>query len=384
MLLSDYSKACRKTATRRSKLQQDAAPAVVLEQYPDGTYPFEVVRMDSLVILRGDPVKGESKVYAVTLMCSYSRYCLVKVLLRPPTSADTAALLRLVLNCFNTTPGGVATDHGSEFDGEFTRTLRDLNVIRLPHACYSSWLQGKLERIHSTINDRVRACLQEYSTFNLEDLVRIIERAVQVYNTTVHDAIRATPHSMIFTFPSWIYPKLNEYRPLSRLYWAGSLVAVPDEEERLKESVENSAKMPKAGELWFVRRFDRMAKIDPVYWPCTILVEVDSRMWLVLVNDTKTVVHRKNLRWAHETAFQQFSSRGRRLERGPLSHIEFSRLVEEYQSEIKDLAPRMLAEHLTTAMRRPRSDRALPDIQSDSYLHPQLPSRMVTRVSGEV
>ena len=117
---------------------------------------FECVHMDICgPYLTSDYV---TSLYVVTLVDSASSYALVRATRNCPTSGDTSALFRRVLECFNTLPATCHTDNGSQFvSGEFVAVLLANATVQKRSPVRASFCNGKVERLHRVLNQRIRA-----------------------------------------------------------------------------------------------------------------------------------------------------------------------------------------------------------------------------------
>jgi transposase InsO family protein len=80
-------------------------------------------------------------------------YFLVKN--RAPTSKDTAELLWQLRGQISVMPRVVITDGGSEFKGEFSKTFAKFGALHLTTSPRASWMNGRVERIHKTLQPRI-------------------------------------------------------------------------------------------------------------------------------------------------------------------------------------------------------------------------------------
>ena len=87
-------------------------------------------------------------------------------------------------------------------------------------AVNSSWQNGKVERVHNTLNNWMRAELFEIGYVpGVQELIRIAESCVEVHNTTMSDPNHLSPHCLMFQFPSWIYDNVPELKPRIAKHW---------------------------------------------------------------------------------------------------------------------------------------------------------------------
>ena len=188
--------------------------------FPRGSYPHELVRMDTWVVA-GDLPVSSMDAFAVTLIDSYSGFLMCLFLPRKPGSADAAELLRKWRRTFIVSPETVITDRGIEFQGEFAAACTELNVSHKLIAVNSSWQNGKVERIHNTLNNWLRAMLvaNGSSLKDVKELIQWAEQCVEVHNTTMSESHGVSPHSLLFTFPSWMYDKMIDVKSRIARHW---------------------------------------------------------------------------------------------------------------------------------------------------------------------
>lgn len=225
---------------------------------------------------------------------------------RVPTSKDTAELLWQLRSQISVLPRVAITDGGSEFKGDFTKTVAKFGITHLTTSPHASWMNGQVERIHRTLNDWVRATLQEsqYESFSIDDLKHIVKESIIHYNQTKSTSTKMTPHQMIFTFPAWPFNDANEFRP----NFANIYFPKPDEiEETIPSSFQT--RTPVAGENWFVKVNKKIKnKLDPVFVPCKIVRHLKNKLFKISINKNVTTVHRKELKFAPPAAFKDLET----------------------------------------------------------------------------
>lgn len=119
-----------------------------------GKHPFDVVHMDVCTLVH-------SSFYVIALVCSYSRFGLVRCVERSARAADIVELLRVVQGMYLTTPKVVVSDNGTPFMGEFARACLEFNVEHVLTVPYNQWENGLVERMQGTLKTRVRALLMD-------------------------------------------------------------------------------------------------------------------------------------------------------------------------------------------------------------------------------
>lgn len=253
----------KKPETQTEKIEAETEEELLEQEIPKGTHPFEVIHMDQVMEISGS---GKNTLQLITLVDSFSRFAIVKLVRGSVTSTDTAQVLEDVVNKFQTIPTGVLTDNGTEFKGEFARVCTQLGISRALSAPYNQWMNGRVERFHGTLKAKIRATLldieQHGGSIKIDS---VIQRCVSCYNATWHSAINQSPHSVIFNYPAWIYPNAKAIRPIKS--------SSPSREIRKEVATETtSSSNPKPGEIWCLKfRKSQRTALGPIGEDCEIL-----------------------------------------------------------------------------------------------------------------
>ena len=217
----------------------------------------------------------------------------------PPTSRDTIAVFQGCYERFHTSPDVVHTDGGSQFQSaDFSRMLLEFNCRRITSPAGVSWVNGKVERLHRIINERLRA---NYRLNWLEDDVvfaKLIDQITREYNTTESGNLGRSPHDAIFTFEPFLYPELKQYRKL------------PAKDEldsgQGNRGIVEPSKDLKVGDIYKVKR-KRTRKSDLIYQPCRIISKISSKIYRIqLPNRAHVVAHVHNLAELSPEAYENF------------------------------------------------------------------------------
>jgi transposase InsO family protein len=219
----------------------------------------------------------------------------VRSTIHTPTAGDASSLVRRVVDTFNTHPEICQTDQGTQFvSSDFTRTLAELSCRHVRSPVGASWTNGRVERFHRVINEKVRAFANDQ--LSSRQFHQIVFRATQLHNTSVSSVSNSAPHDMVFTYPSWIYSSLTAYRPKTIL----SAEANIEPEQQLLPS--NSRPLPKIGETWLTRRAHSPKKFHKPYEQCVIVDRVSDLIYRVRfansANNLVRVVHLRHLKSA--------------------------------------------------------------------------------------
>ena len=229
-----------------------------LLRFKQGTFLGEQVHMDVV----GPWQFGGDKVYIVTLMDNFSSLAEAHWMSRCPTGADCREILKKFCNSTLQYVNTVVVDNGTQFTSkEFTSYIREIRARITYVGTYAHWANGKIERFHRTLNERVRcgiyAKMQETlakkkrSGFNivsvgieLPEVQRLLETVVRGWNASPRARQQASPHSLCSTSPDWVYPEIDEYRPKP--------IAKRSEDQVVSKRFGTDS-TPAVGEVWTVR-----------------------------------------------------------------------------------------------------------------------------------
>jgi len=202
-----------------------------------------------------------------------------------------ARLFDEVLDKYYTVPRVVVTDNGTEFQGKFKELVSRYGIEHITVNPYNHAENGLVERVQGTIKDRVRAFrLENKNLWNRRDFEESIRLAIRGYNTTWHRATKVVPSKAIFTYPSWIYPEIAEFRPIGE--WKLFPVL-----EQFKQHSEREEVEPLEGEKWYIaNRKPLLTSMDPRR-VVAVLGKYDGKRdsWEAIVGSTATRVSRKEL-----------------------------------------------------------------------------------------
>jgi hypothetical protein len=190
----------------------------------------------------------------------------------------------------------VITDRGTEFQGKFTATCDELLITHERVAVNSSWQNGKIERVHNTLNNWLRARLiaNVSAPVNVRELISMAEDCVEVHNTTMSESTGVSPHSLMFTFPSFIYDEMREMQPRVAKQWFPHVSRKSSE----KTKATFQEKDPKQNESWLVANTRTKGKLNTNrHFVCKILKQLGPKIFRIQVIDSKDIyVHRKALK----------------------------------------------------------------------------------------
>ncbi|KAF4679104.1 hypothetical protein FOZ60_015490 [Perkinsus olseni] len=244
----------------------------------------------------------EYELYVVTLVDNFSGYLLTRATKSMPTSKVASALLRTVFECFNTVARTVYHDGGSQFtSAEFLSRMNWMHASSVPSSVASSWVNGKVERVHRVLNERVRSASATDLSFGL--FKTTIVKATSMFNTAVTRRTGRTPHSLVFSFSPWPYPEVDPvFRPPEESVDTITDADYPDSAPPLPRL--RSRRLPAVGEIWLVRRFGKQKKYYRPFLPCRIVQVVSPRVYKVALANLRSTkrVHLHHLKFISPAA----------------------------------------------------------------------------------
>jgi transposase InsO family protein len=247
---------------------------------PEVMEPFAHVHLD--IAGPYGHAEGLDQFYVLSLIDRYSRFVLTKCTCATPNGSDAVSLLRTTFDRFHVCVDVVHTDNGSQFVcAEFARTLTDLGAVSRTTPVHSSWANGRVERWHRVLNERLRAALgaaDELISFRQFDSV--VAKATLLHNTARHSRTGQSPHDMLFSFPAWIYPQWKHLRPPT-----DTTAPVPDTPSPADHPLVGR-RLPAVGEIWLYRAPARK-KIQWPYTPCRITRRVSTQTYMVKLQSNK-------------------------------------------------------------------------------------------------
>jgi transposase InsO family protein len=264
------------------------------------TVPFRKVHMDILGPF--GEIDGYQRLFIVTLIDSYSRFALTRATILPPTTRDAIAVFRLCYDRFHTTPDVIHTDGGSQFQSaDFSHFLTRFQCQRMTSPVGVSWVNGKVERLHRIINDRLRANYRLNWLENDQTYIELVDQITREYNTTESSNLGRSPHEAIYTFEPFLYPDLKSYRKTPRTELSINQVG----NER---GISNDDQLPRVGQIWKVKR-KRSRKSDLLYHPCRIVDQISKKIYQIqLPNNTLVKTHVRDLAELSPEAYGNFLS----------------------------------------------------------------------------
>lgn len=269
--------------TKHEPIQTEAREQLEFES------PFAKIYMDIL-----GPFNEEYHVqsmFVITMIDHYSRFALTKTTYYCPTGQEAANLLRASIGFFHTAPDAVQTDGGSHFTGsDFCRAANELNCQRIVSPVGCSWTNGRVERFHRFINERIRAEFKEEVTTDFKLFRQTIKKITMYYNTSFSYALARSPHEAIFTFSPFIHPHLKSYRKEK----ANTETTDPTSNPNKRKISQRP--MPKQGETWLLKK-RKPKKAELRYQTCKIVEQVSPQTYKVMLqNHSISYQHIRNLK----------------------------------------------------------------------------------------
>jgi transposase InsO family protein len=241
-----------------------------------------------------------NSLYVVTAIDAYSRYAVTLATVFTPTSDEVVAVFRDLHEMFHVCPDVCQTDKGSQFKAnDFCQLLKSMNCLHLVSPTATSWTNGKIERLHRTFNERLRAHNDQPWATERMLFKRLIKQITIEYNISYSEQLQRSPHEAIFTFQPWIYPQLKKYRkqPLDQM----------TKTSQAKNTKKSKYPIPNIGELWKVKR-KNTRKSENIYEPCEITDRISYHLYKIrlLRNNTTTISHIRNLAKISTEDYEQY------------------------------------------------------------------------------
>jgi transposase InsO family protein len=264
------------------------------------TGPFSYVHLD--IAGPYGEADGLDQLFIISLMDRETRFVLAKPTMLPPTGADAAALLRQTFDRFHVCVDVVHTDSGTQLTGaEFSRAIAELQARHVRTPVHSSWANGRVERWHRIVNERLRASMggdepRSYTTFAFT-----VRRAVLLHNTAKSSRTALSPHEQIFSFDPWIHPNLKYLRPEFE-------TKTEEPREQPPPHPLGDIVLPKVDEIWLYRTQNKR-KLDRPYVPCRILGNQSTQVYRIRLKKNRhpKTVHLRYLKPLTEEAVAQLA-----------------------------------------------------------------------------
>jgi len=246
--------------------------------------------------------------FVITMIDHYSRFAIVKPTIYAPTGREAANLLDMTLERFHVSPDSVQVDSGTQFtSSDFCRAVAELNckLILAPVSC--SWTNGRVERLHRIINDRLRSQLNQEITRDFTLFSKNITRIIREYNTAYSNILKRTPHDVIFTFESFIHPKLKQFRKQKPTNPEEIIQTTPVDISRKRERPQKEK--PQVGQYWLSKK-RKPRKGQERYVACQIVDKVSEQVCrIMLPNHARMLEHIRNLKPITPEAYAKLPER---------------------------------------------------------------------------
>jgi hypothetical protein len=279
---------------------------------PEYETPFAKLYMDILGPF--NEIEGFQNMFIITCIDHYSRYLCAKTTFSAPTSYDAVQLFRTIVEIFHVVPDVVQCDNGPQFrSGQFFDILTENNCNRVLTPVNASWTNGRIERAHRYINDRLRSELDEEIATDFIRFSNAIKNIIRQYNTAFSYTTKTSPHEMIFTYTPFIHPELKQFRR--------SLTTNPNDSTKPDHPISDASKTPEVGEIWLHRRRNAR-KIQTRYMPCKIIEKTSNSFYKVMMkNHSVTREHRRFLKPLTIEAYNSLPHQFKIPEERPLRNL---------------------------------------------------------------
>jgi hypothetical protein len=260
--------------------------------------PFQCMHMDILGPFNEED--GYDRMFVVTMICRMTRFAMTLPTFGCPKAEDAAKIFGFVYARFHTTPDTVVVDEGCQFQRLFSTLIEQYKTRIVSTAVTASFSNGRIERLHRVINERIRANeLMGKDISNMNQFVAVVERATMLHNTQLHSVTGSTPHEMVYTFQSWIYPALKNYRVIEKLDYKPinppEALEEPTNEDE-EEHPQASGRLPLEDEVWLWKN-PRRRKRDPPFVACRILTRISTQVYRIRMRSGRTrQVHLRHLK----------------------------------------------------------------------------------------
>jgi hypothetical protein len=275
--------------------------------------PFQCMHMDVLGPYIDED--GFDRMFVVTLVCRLTRFAITVPTFQCPRAEDAAKIFGSVYARFHTSPDTVVVDEGCQFKRLFSTLIEQYNTRIISTAVKASFSNGRIERIHRTINERIRAKeISGGALANMNQFSAIVERATALHNTQLHSVTGSTPHEMVFTFQQGaarrdvavgLYPKLKEYRTVEKTDY--DPINPREELEKAQQPEAHPLKgrrLPDEGEVWLWKLPIRRKK-DPPFIPCKIIAKLSTQNYRIRLRTGRTKqVHIRHLKGLSKEAVE--------------------------------------------------------------------------------
>ena len=258
--------------------------------------PFQKVFLDILGPFQTDPLP---MLYVVTLVDCYSRFAICEPTILTPTSKDVITALRKVYELFHSLPDVIRMDRGTQFTSDdFCRTAIALQSRIEESPVDTSWTNGRVERLHRIVNERLRANYDQKWLGESAIFIELIKQITREYNTTPSENLHRSPHDAIFTIRPFLYPELKQYRK-------APIVDVIDDGTQPSRGILVPHQAFTVGQIYKVRR-KRTRKSDVIYQPCRIIEKISTKIYRIqLPNKAHVTEHERNISEISQEAYEK-------------------------------------------------------------------------------
>ena len=176
---------CQLQKTTRMKRKIEA----IIPDTP--TNPNDKIAMDIFGPL---PITTSGNEYILSIQDQLTKYLMLIPLRNAESQSIIEGLFDYFIYIFGA-PKSILTDQGINFLSELIQNFENLFPIKhIKTAAYHPQSNGSIERMHSTLKDLLKTCLEDIRS-ECDKVLKIITLA---YNTTKHDGIGISPFQATF------------------------------------------------------------------------------------------------------------------------------------------------------------------------------------------
>ena len=187
-----------------------------------GQSPWEKLSLDIV----GPWTVGTERMWLITGLDTFSQFFKVQGFINsPPTTVQCVEFFLDFVREGGRIPLVLSVDNGATFAAQaFQAVVQQMGVeLEFVGAYYHERL---IERMHRVLNERTRASIHALRSLKQQqrgvhhvampvsasEVLKLVSRVVAFWNVAPRDQ-RKSPHSLLYSYPAWIYHSIQEYRP---------------------------------------------------------------------------------------------------------------------------------------------------------------------------
>ena len=261
------------------------------------TIPFNKLHLDI-----AGPYKyidGKPSCYILTCVYSATGFALAKAKKCAPVGEDVVSLLKHIHSFYHTQPLVVCADNGSNLVSTRVKAYLNDKSIRLrTTAINSSKSNGKVERLHRTLNEYLR-CHVPSPHIPIYKFFEYVTKALMYYNTTPFNKVSA--HQRIFRYD----PEIDNLKPI---------VLRPEYNLLCESNSHLWGPGLKVGTKILIKKIKKEGKLDQPYEVASVHSRVGSVNYMVQLSSGRIVkYHMDKIKFHPETEIDvpAFTNRSR-------------------------------------------------------------------------